>query len=70
MFCSSSATRAGWFGRPMSQRWGRNWLRWPDFGREQLFNPEADPLEESDPAHATRLAAIRERCDFLKQSAQ
>lgn len=54
----------------------RDWkyLRWPDFGREQLFHLAADPCEEHDligePAHAERLAGLRKRFEELKSAAR
>lgn len=50
------------------------YIRWPDFGREQLFNLRTDRREENDlaalPEHASRLRTMRARCDQLKQEAQ
>ena len=47
---------------------------WPDFQREQLFDMTADPMEENDlaadPAHAERLAEMRNRFAELKAEAR
>jgi len=47
---------------------------WPDFKREQLFDLQADPLEENDriadPAQQARLAEMRRRFAELKAAAR
>lgn len=47
---------------------------WPDFGREQLFDLVQDPHETADviadPAHAGRLAELRQRFAALKAEAK
>ena len=50
------------------------YLRWPDFGHEELFDLQKDPMEEhnlaSDPAHASTLASLRTRMEELKAQAK
>ena len=47
---------------------------WPDFKYEQLFDLDADPLEENDlardPAQAERLGEMRQRFAELKAAAR
>lgn len=47
---------------------------WPDFDREQLFDLQADPMEENDlavdPAHAGKLLEMRTRFAELKAAAK
>jgi arylsulfatase len=47
---------------------------WPEHKIEQLFDLKADPREEndlaSDPAHAERLAEMRQRFQQLKEAAK
>lgn len=49
-------------------------MRWPDFGHEHLFQLTVNLREENDlgcdPREASRLAAMRERCDLLKAASQ
>lgn len=54
----------------------RDWkyFSWPDFGTEQLFGLDADPLEENDragdPAQSARLLEMRARFTELKTAAR
>jgi arylsulfatase A-like enzyme len=53
----------------------RDWkyFYWPDFGAEQLFGLETDPIEENDragdPTQAARLVDMRSRFNTLKAAA-
>ncbi len=55
-------------------RVGAKYMYWPDFGREQLFDLEKDPLEErdviGDGAYAGLLGEMRERFGVLKSGAR
>jgi len=55
---------------------GTDWkyVFWPDWGVEQLFDLNADPLERQDlagdPRHAARLESMRRRMPALEQAAR
>lgn len=50
------------------------YLRWPDFGYEELFDLQKDPMEEhnlaGDPTQASTLASLRTRMEELKAQAK
>lgn len=50
------------------------YLRWPDFGYEELFDLQKDPMEEhnlaGNPAHASTVASLRARMEELKALAK
>ena len=55
-------------------RKGWKYFYWPEFEREQLFDINADPMEENDlvanPAHAQQLAEMRTKFAELKAAAR